>query len=111
MRKLDIFSPSSPELKYFNLESLLLEAANKASLSMITEHARDLIHSANNDSRLRINEVDIDYKVLRLKSDDELRFILEDHLVDGALHSSAHTSARACMRECVGEDDYSLFTQ
>ncbi len=99
MRKLDNFSLSFPDLNHFDLKILLIEAEKKAALSMFTEYARDLIHPTNNDSSLCINEVDIEYKVLGLKSVDGLRFILEDHLFNGAILSSVYnTSARSFMR-------------
>ncbi len=108
MMKLDVFSPTSPELKYFNLEILILDADKKALLSMFITHTRDLICSETKDIMLDNKEVNIYYKVLGLKNDKELRFIQEEHLFNGSLHASAFTVTRASMKSFIGGDNHLL---
>ncbi len=52
----------------------MLKTKKKTFLSMFTAHTRDLIHSTTKNSVLYNEEVDINYKVLGLKNDKELRF-------------------------------------
>ena len=75
---------------------------------MFKTHARDLIHSATKDEIYDNKKLNIYYEILNLRKDKKLMFIFEQHLFNGALHTSAFTLDRASLNDYICGDNNSL---